>query len=380
MPPIRIMNVQTGNTMKAKETSTGQRQNVPLDKLYFDPENPRLPGGKRTVDVQAVLQWMLQNGDLPELMASIASTGYSDAEPLLVTPCSDGFIVVEGNRRLAALKLLHKPELAPLRKKQIAEIAANARHKDITDIPVIYYEKRRDILDYLGFRHITGVKPWGAREKAEYLKQLYELYRTESKSSDETLAHISKMIGTKPYYAKRLLDTLTVVEWAEENAFWGNEAVAENIKSNFSVIHTALSYNGIRDYIGLGDFADGKTDELKETAAEHLFDWVCGNKKISDSRGLKRLNSVISNDASRSKLEKGYSLEEASEYSGEVLNDFRNFMQLAAAKLEEADRLSSKVRNFDESDRDYAYELARTAKKIFQYVKNELDKDDALDL
>ena len=136
----------------------------------------------------------------------------------------------------------------------------------------------------------------------------------------------------------------------------------------------------IRDYIGLGDFADGKTDELKETAAEHLFDWVCGNKKISDSRELKRLNSVISNDASRSMLEKGYTLEEASEYSGEALSDFRNFMQLATAKLQEADRLSSKVRNFDESDKDYAYELARTAKKIFLYVKNELDKDDVLGL
>lgn len=374
------MNVQTGNTMKAKETSTGNRQNVPLDKLYFDPENPRLPGGKRTVDEQAVLLWMLQNGDLPELMDSIASTGYSDAEPLLVTPGFNGFIVVEGNRRLAALKLLHKPELAPLRKKTIVEIAANATHKDITNIPVICYENRRDILDYLGFRHITGVKPWGAREKAEYLKQLYQMYRTESESIDETLSHISKMIGSKPYYAKRLLDTLTVVEWAEEHAFWGNEAVTENIKSNFSVIHTALSYNGIRDYIGLGDFADGKTDELKAKATEHLFDWVCGNKKISDSRELKRLNSVISNDTSRSMLEKGYSLEEASEYSGEALNDFRNFMQLATAKLQEADRLSSKVRNFDESDRDYAKDLAQTAKKIFLYVKNELDKDDDLDL
>ncbi len=108
---------------------------------------------------------MLQNGDLPELMASIASTGYSDAEPLLVTPGLGGFIVVEGNRRLAALKLLHAPELAPLRKKTIAEVAANAKHKDITNIPVICYEKRQDILDYLGFRHITGVKPWGSPGK-----------------------------------------------------------------------------------------------------------------------------------------------------------------------------------------------------------------------
>ena len=65
--------------MSAKKTSPGKRKDVSLDQLYFDPENPRLPGGKRTDDEQRVLQWMLQNGDLPELMASIASTGYSDA-------------------------------------------------------------------------------------------------------------------------------------------------------------------------------------------------------------------------------------------------------------------------------------------------------------
>lgn len=372
------MSVQTGNIMNAKKTSPGKRMDVSLDTLYFDPENPRLPGGKRTVDEQRVLQWMLQNGDLPELMASIANTGYSDAEPLLVTPGLGGFIVVEGNRRLAALKLLHDPGLAPLRKKTIAEIAASAEHKGITDIPVICYEKRRDILDYLGFRHITGVKPWGAREKAEYLKQLYDLYRTESEPVEKTLSLISKMIGTKPYYAKRLLDTLTVVEWAEENAFWGNEAVAQNIDSNFSVIHTALSYSDIRKYIGLGDFADGKSDELDAKAAEHLFDWVCGNKKISDSRDLKRLNSSISIPVSLKMLEDGFSLAEASEYSGEALNDFRTFMQLATAKLEEADRLSSKVQNFDELDRDYAKELAQLAKKVFQYVKNEVEKDDDL--
>ena len=53
-------------------------------------------------------------------------------------------------------------------------------------------------------------------------------------------------------------------------------------------------------------------------------------------------------------------------------------MQIATAKLEEADRLSSKVQNFDELDKDYAKELAQLAKKIFQYVKNEVEKDDDL--
>lgn len=363
--------------MKVKK-SEGRHAIIPLDKLCFDPENPRLPKGMRASDERDVLQWMLINGNLPALMESISSSGYSDAEPLLVIPEEDMYVVVEGNRRLAALKLLLNPDLAPLRKKTIAEIAETAKHKNIINIPVICYENRRDIVDYLGFRHITGVKAWSPREKADYLKQLYQIYKNESKSQEETIAIISKIVGTKPYYAKRLLDTLTVVEWAEENAFWGNEIVAQNLDSSFSVIHTALSYGGIRKYIGLEDFTDGNTEKLKSEAAERLFDWICGNKKINDSRDLKNLNSAISNSTSLGMLEKGYSLVEALEYSGEAINDFRTFLQIATAKLSEADRLSSKVDRFEPSDIDYAKDLAKMAKKIFLYIKSEFGEDDEL--
>ena len=377
---MNIFSRSTGVHMSQKKSSKGIQQTIALEKLYFDPKNPRLPGGKRTADEQIVLQWMLQNGDLPELMRSIASNGYSDAEPLLVTPTNDGFIVVEGNRRLAALKLLYNPSLATLRRKTIEEIAENAKYTHITDIPVILYEKRRDILDYLGFRHITGVKPWGPREKAEYLKQLFEMYKDAETPIKTTLSLISEMIGTKPYYAKRLLDTLTVVEWGEENAFWGNESVAQNIDSNFSVIHTALSYSDIRNYIGLPDFANGETDSLKDDSAKYFFDWICGkNKKIQDSRELKKLDRVISNAEALSMLERGYSLDEASEYSGEVLEDFRNFMQIAAAKIQEADRLLSRIENFDKIDEDNAQNLAKIARKIFKYIREELENDDDLD-
>ena len=133
-------------TMNARNDAAGQYLVLPLDQLHLDPENPRLPKGMRTADESAILQWILVNGCLPPgLMESIAGSDYCYAEPLLVVPAQDGYVVVEGNRRLAALRLLHKPELASLREKTIAEIADNARHRNILDIPVICCRNRREL-------------------------------------------------------------------------------------------------------------------------------------------------------------------------------------------------------------------------------------------
>lgn len=345
---------------------------IPLAELHFDPENPRLPSNRRKSDENAIIQWMLKEAELLDLMSSIATTGYSDAEPLLVIPrSSDGYTVVEGNRRLAALKLLNEPALATLRKKSVGEIVSEATYRASTPIPVIIYSQRSDILDYLGYRHITGTKAWGPRQKAEYLKQLFESHSANGEPLVETISAISKMIGSKPYYVKRLLVTLAIVERAENNAFWESDKLDDRIDSNFSVLHTALSYENIRKFIGLNESSDWTLDGLNDTATKNILEWVCGSQKvISDSRELKRLNSIVGNSAALAKLQAGLSLEIAAEYTGEALEDFRHFINEAFAKLTEADRLISKAAAFDQSDLELTKEVAVLSRKIFRSIED----------
>ena len=102
---------------------------IPLSNLLFDPENPRLPKEFRgNRDEQAIIKHMLRDESLIELMKSIGQTGYSASEPLLVVPESEKYIVVEGNRRLAALKLLSNPELAVIRRKSVDEVINEKRY------------------------------------------------------------------------------------------------------------------------------------------------------------------------------------------------------------------------------------------------------------
>ena len=89
---------------------------IKLNNLKFDAQNPRLPMRLQGVtDENKVIDYMVKYGNVTELMLSIGETGYSEAEPLLVVKeGTDKYIVVEGNRRLAALKLLNDSELDEL--------------------------------------------------------------------------------------------------------------------------------------------------------------------------------------------------------------------------------------------------------------------------
>ena len=178
--------------------NSAEKTVIKIEQLKFDKLNPRLP--KRLLgisDEKVIIDYMLKNGNILELMRSIAEMGYSEAEPLLVVKDEkdNKYLVVEGNRRLTAVKLLNNPQLAKVRIPSVTEIVSEAN--TIPDaIPAILYSSRESILDYLGYRHITGVKEWGALEKAKYLDQLYQTHCTAENRSD-IYTKLAKMIGSR---------------------------------------------------------------------------------------------------------------------------------------------------------------------------------------
>src|SRR5438874_11871653 len=85
------------------------------DDLELDRQNPRFGGD----DVAAgrageakIIKRLIESADLKELIESVAANGYLDLEPLFVVVEKGKNVVVEGNRRLAAVKLLRDPALA----------------------------------------------------------------------------------------------------------------------------------------------------------------------------------------------------------------------------------------------------------------------------
>jgi len=113
-------------------------QQIPLDQLTFDIENPRIPKSLNGEDEVSVLEWMINKENVIDLMYSIGEKGFFPGEPLLVIfdETRGKFISIEGNRRYTATYLLQYPDKAPVRKATINEISVNAKHRpnEIHDI------------------------------------------------------------------------------------------------------------------------------------------------------------------------------------------------------------------------------------------------------
>lgn len=294
---------------------------IPLDQLWLDPQNPRLPLSQRGKKEEAVIDYMLRDEGLLELMASIGETGYSPAEPLLVIKRdSGGFTVVEGNRRLAALKLLNGIYTPSMRANLVKEIINSAKQKP-SKIPAIEYSSRDAILSYLGYRHITGIKQWDSLAKARYLHDLYSRAAGGGKSDlGGVYSSLARTIGSRADYVKRLLVGYKVMEYLNDQAYLGIKGMTED-DIHFSVLTTALNYENILKYVGLDSLEPDKTLDvgcIKKDEMKELIEWLFvpvkeGPPRVPESRALRDLNRILDPEASEAlqEFKSGATLAEA---------------------------------------------------------------------
>lgn len=343
---------------------TGVKTSIKVENLVFDPKNPRVPQSLQGIKDEAkIIEYMVLYGNVTDLMLSIAETGYSDAEPLLVVRDDKGkYVVVEGNRRLAALKLLNNPNLTDIRVKLINEIIENAQTDIPQEVPCVVYQNRNSILDYLGYRHITGVKDWGPLEKARYLEQLYELH-IEDAGIDNIYKKLAKMIGSKASYVKNLHMALKLYDLANDEAYYGAEIKDKDI--NFSWITTVLGYTGISEYIGF-DANDISTDKIDKERFKNVFLWMFDPEKavVGESRQLSKLSTVLSSKEATEKLEKGASLSEAILYTSEPEEVFKKMLERAKAELEHAKSAIEQLNRKPEETDDLLRDIDKLRKTI----------------
>ena len=189
-------------------TSNPEFKNIDLDQLELDSYNPRLPKSMHGSDEDKIIKYMLLDSSLIELMTAIGKKGFFTGEQLLVVKSNDDpdskYKAIEGNRRLSAVKLLNNPKLATIQKSKVQQVIdeTNERPKSI---PCLVFENESEIRDYLGYRHITGIKEWKLLEKAKYL---YDLYHTnyQGENFSDSCRELAKSIGSRRDYVERLVE------------------------------------------------------------------------------------------------------------------------------------------------------------------------------
>ena len=292
---------------------------VTLDELRPDHRNPRFPPGREAGfdDDEAVYRFVDREYDAYHIADSIQRHGYFPAEPLIVMPAEDGagWTVLEGNRRLTALKGLADPvrraDYPDRRWKAMPKTLARNLPKKYT---VFAVPDRSKVAPVLGFRHITGIAEWEPYAQARYVAQLVD-------QEGNDLDAVAELIGRSSTEVKSAYRNYWIVEQARDEL--GIDDV-ERVLEEFGVWTRAMGNPALRDYIGAPapravdpEYWPINTKNRDELA--RLIDWLYGSARdkggrqetpavIAESREITRLGRVVANERGRAALERGSEL------------------------------------------------------------------------
>jgi hypothetical protein len=274
------------------------------DDLEFDPDNPRFAGqlaGKTQDEIQKYIYGEPHYAS--ELVDSFVQNGYIDYEPLVVKRKRNKFVVVEGNRRFAAIREVRShPD------------KYEGRKSDLESIPALVFpdkpdqQQQNEMRVYLGVRHLLGFREWPPISKAVFLER-------ESKTPGG-LDRVIKETRLTKAQVRRFLVPYRLLQRAGITLPKGED---------FWVLGEALQRSGIKKFLQLE--VDPKTLDIvgyDKKSLTLLLNDLYGPKKgadrdisarvVFDTRDLSRLSRVLDSDNASTVLHSGKSLGEAEIY------------------------------------------------------------------
>ncbi len=221
--------------------------------IHLDAKNPRLGRETSAQAPREIIQYLFEHDKAIDVAESIANHGYFQNEPLLAVKENGRTIVVEGNRRLAALKALREPGLLenPYRRKverlsrKITDLSL------IANVPVTMAPNRRATDRQIAGRHIgSPVLPWQAENRASFiLDKLAEGYENDELRDDLgfSLADVQKARQTRA-----IADMARSLDLPEEL-----KAKLDNPRAKlFTTLERVLESSVGRDYLKIKPDAD----------------------------------------------------------------------------------------------------------------------------
>ena len=281
--------------------SIGEPLGVPLDQLELDPENPRLPEEEKGGSQQDLVRYMLEEYEPIVIARSISRYGFFASEPLIIIT-KDGtkgkelkYVAVEGNRRLAALRLLADKDLrvAVEADEEWDELAEAADLPE--EIPAVLAPSRDAVAPIIGYRHISGIEDWDPTAKARFIAHLVD-------DQGKTFSDVALIVGERETDIRSMYRNDAILEQAREE-FDFDTTRAE---AAFGIFNQAMGNVPVRTFVGAPDPRDvePKTYPLDDEYAdelEELLSWLFGDeehpKVIGESRDITRsLTTILQSD------------------------------------------------------------------------------------
>ncbi len=337
-----------------------QSELCPIDALKLDLNNPRLQTGE---DVSAsneeeLIATLLDIAALDELVLSICTNKYLNLEPLIVWgPANGPYTVLEGNRRLASIRLIRDPGLAKRLGVKLPAKLHPGLMASLSQLLVYRVHKPEDAREFIGFKHINGPQRWDAYAKARYVTDWY-------KEADGTITidEIADRMGDNNNTLRAYIYAVLMLDQAEESGKWKIEdRPPTRGRFGFSHLYTALGRIEYQEFLGLTSGWSNKPplkpikraylDNLGETLTYIYGSRSEGRPSLIKSQNpdLKNLGIALSNPTARVALQQRATLDEALELFKEPAAAFHDALIAAKLRLDRAISLMSGYSGGDES-------------------------------
>lgn len=244
------------------------------DQLLLDPNNFRFHDiagykrvsqrgrfGERGVQDRALtLLEGTKSFDLGPLKESIRSNGFIPIEKIVVEAFDQEsdpptYLIIEGNRRAAALKILLADH------KSGAEDINGVILKTLQEIPVIEIfgadeERRRYKNTLMAIRHVAGIREWGPYQQAKLVVELYD-------DEEHAFGPVAQRIGISSREVARRYRASKALQQMEEDDEFSEHADPKL----YSYFHEAVSQPKVRDWLKWSD----ESYEAENEESRRLF-------------------------------------------------------------------------------------------------------------
>ncbi len=265
---------------------------VPIVQIMLDPNNPRLadlqtepvPEARIVEDgVQARTLRQLNEGrfDMGGLRNSIRRSGLLPIDRIVVRPIEgqqDPVVVVEGNRRIAAIKTLltqHDGGEITLPDEVLASIQEPVVLVLQGDAPDA---ARLDQWVIQGVRHITGIREWGGYQAAKTIQAMIDgLGYDEREVADALNLSLQRV--------RRSLRVLGALDAMAEDAEYDEYATPDL----YAYFDEMIRRPKVREWASW----DNDTKEFRdEERARQFFSWITSDDELDDQRRIPTSGDV----------------------------------------------------------------------------------------
>lgn len=274
---------------------------VRLEDLFLDPNNIRYAAidalnnvaenkiQDEAVQRKALERMLLEQFDVRQIKRSIAAGGFFPIDRLIVVelpPDKGKYVVIEGNRRVAAMKSLQE-------EIDTGEVTVSDDVKSsIANVPVVIVEDQDRDARYRmahtlqGIRHVSSIKDWVPYAKAQLIPVM--------EADGKTLKEIREELGLTAPQVTVFRRVLAALKQMQDDNEYG-EYFKPRLWGHFE---EALKKPEIRKWLGWDD------DQLRMTDDEHaelFYGWCVGLEedgdrlppKIPDAKDIRKLSDVL---------------------------------------------------------------------------------------